>query len=246
MGIAAVVGSTVASSAIGGIAQSSASSHAASAQRAAAANSIAAQQQMFNTANNNLQPYIQTGDLANSKVAQLEGLNGGNPSTIQSTLESLPGYQFQNYQGLKSVQNSATERGLGLSGASLKGAADYSTGLANQYYNNLLTGIQGTVNTGAGAAESLAGNATQTGANIGNTITDAGQATAKGILGQGAGIANAAGGLPNGLVTSQFLQNMQQNSAGKPSSQYTNINQDGSISGLFDQGQNWNAPVSLG
>ena len=52
----------------------------------------------------------------------------------QSQLEATPGYQFTEAQGLKGVQNSAAARGLGVSGAALKGAATYSTGLADSTY----------------------------------------------------------------------------------------------------------------
>ena len=57
------------------------------------------------------------------------------PSAMtQADLEATPGYQFTLSQGLKAVQNSASARGLGVSGAAMKGAADYATGLSNQTY----------------------------------------------------------------------------------------------------------------
>ena len=52
----------------------------------------------------------------------------------QAELEETPGYQFARSQGLQSVQNSAAARGLGVSGAALKGAATFATGLADQTY----------------------------------------------------------------------------------------------------------------
>lgn len=54
----------------------------------------------------------------------------------QAMLEQTPGYQFNLKQGLKAVQNSAAARGLGVSGAAEKGAADYATGLADSTYQN--------------------------------------------------------------------------------------------------------------
>ena len=53
----------------------------------------------------------------------------------QADLEATPGYQFTKQQGLKAVQNSAAARGLGVSGAALKGAATFATGLSDQTYN---------------------------------------------------------------------------------------------------------------
>lgn len=49
-------------------------------------------------------------------------------------LAQTPGYQFTLQQGLESTQNAAAARGLGVSGAALKAAAAYSTGLAQNTY----------------------------------------------------------------------------------------------------------------
>lgn len=57
----------------------------------------------------------------------------------QAQLASTPGYQFDLQQGLQATQNSNAAKGLGVSGAALKGAANYATGLAN----NTLTTQQG-------------------------------------------------------------------------------------------------------
>lgn len=52
----------------------------------------------------------------------------------QAQLEATPGYQFTLDQGLKSVQSANAAKGLGVSGAALKGAATYATGLADKTY----------------------------------------------------------------------------------------------------------------
>ena len=57
----------------------------------------------------------------------------------QAELEATPGYKFARDQGLQAVQNSAAARGLGVSGAALKGAASYATGLADQTYGAQFT-----------------------------------------------------------------------------------------------------------
>lgn len=54
----------------------------------------------------------------------------------QQELEQTPGYQFTRDQGLQSVQSSAAARGLGVSGAALKGAATFATGLADKTYQD--------------------------------------------------------------------------------------------------------------
>lgn len=57
----------------------------------------------------------------------------------QDQLNSLPGYQFELGQGQQAAANSAAAKGLGVSGAALKSAAQYGQGLAstdlNTYYN---------------------------------------------------------------------------------------------------------------
>lgn len=84
------------------------------------------------------------------------GKGGGfDPGLIQQALESTPGYQFVRDQGLKSVQNSFAAKGLGNSGAAMRGAADYTTGLANStyeqrvqdYLNNYNSKFTNTLNT---------------------------------------------------------------------------------------------------
>jgi hypothetical protein len=52
----------------------------------------------------------------------------------QAQLDNTPGYQFALNQGLESTQNGFAARGLGISGAAMKGAAAYATGLAQQTY----------------------------------------------------------------------------------------------------------------
>lgn len=75
-------------------------------------------------------------DLAGPLGISQEQMDLRKPITIdQATLETLPGYQFARTQGLKAVQNSAAARGLGVSGAALKGAATFSQGLADQNYS---------------------------------------------------------------------------------------------------------------
>lgn len=65
-------------------------------------------------------------------------LFAGQPN-FQLTPEQLaqtPGYQFALEQGLRATANSATARGLGVSGAALKGASKFATGLADNTYMN--------------------------------------------------------------------------------------------------------------
>jgi hypothetical protein len=130
-----------------GIGSKSAGNQAASAAREAA--QIQAQQ--FAQTRADLMPYNTAGQAvlpAVNALAMSGPTAGGTdyvktaydqflPGTMtQAQLEATPGYQFTRDQGLKAVQSQAAARGLGVSGASMKGAAAFATGLANQTYKD--------------------------------------------------------------------------------------------------------------
>ncbi len=144
-----------------------------------------------------------------------EQLDLQKPITLdQATLENLPGYQFTKTQGLKAVQNSAAARGLGVSGAALKGAATFATGLADKTYldqfaaeqanrqgafgryqqvwQDTLTGQQtaydrlmGLVGAGENASAVGATLAQKTGAAAAGVQTDLGKTVSNNIIGAG-------------------------------------------------------------
>lgn len=138
----------------------------------------------INTQNQaNLAPYRQIGLDANTELqSRLPFLTS--PIVMdQAALENTLGYQFTRTQGLKAVQNSAAARGLGSSGAALKGAAAYATGLADQTYQtqfnlentnrtNAFNRLKSLIDTGANATAGAvtAGN---TSASIGTAGTNA-------------------------------------------------------------------------
>ena len=192
----------LAGGAIGGALISGAAGQSAAGAQANASNQATnAQMAMFNRTQQNLSPYIQFGNNALTGYGGLLGMGGANgaPNTaaINAALQSMPGFQFANYYGQQGVQNSMAARGLGSSGAAVEGAANYATGLASQQYQNLLADYQRAAGMGANAAAGLGQIATTTGANVANTMQNAGAATAAGINSMGAGINNA---LTNGAA----------------------------------------------
>ena len=189
--------------------QANATNYAATLQAQSTANALAQQKSMFDTSQANLSPFIATGSNASNMLTNaLTGMSPDIPVPVapgkmtQAELEQTPGYQFNLSQGLKGVQNSASARGLGISGAAQKGAAAYATGLAdstyqNQFNNqqaqfgnqqtifndaqanrqNLFNRLYSTAALGSNAASGLASNATQTG----NSMAATGMAGANGI-----------------------------------------------------------------
>jgi hypothetical protein len=172
------------------------------------------QQQQYQQNRADLAPYRGFGETAGKQlIDRLPQLTQGlNPT--QADLEKTPGYQFNLSQGLKATQNSAAARGLGVSGAAMKGAANYATGLADNTMNtqanifwnnqnNAYNKLYGVTNIGAGAAGATvtAGQANQN--QQSNLLTGMGSVGAAGTIGsaaamnQGLGAAGSAiGNLP--------------------------------------------------
>lgn len=147
-----------------------------------------------------------------------QGASGIFPQQMtQAELEATPGYQFTLGQGLKGVQSAAAARGLGVSGAALKGAGEYATQLANKTYQDQFAiaqkrfedalkmneGYQSVLNNytarlhDAAALGSNAGAQTAT-ANT-NAINSAGGYLSSAGMREGSGIANTGNALNQGL-----------------------------------------------
>jgi hypothetical protein len=147
-----------------------------------------------------LAPYNTAGTTATNELSSMFSGSDPNHAAELTALQDTPGYQFALSQGLKSTQNSAAARGLGTSGAALKGAASYAEGLAqNTYQANLLNPLQSLATLGESAASQTGNLGTQGVANAGAGIIGAGNAGAAGIVGAGNAAASAfsaAGGAP--------------------------------------------------
>jgi hypothetical protein len=216
------------------------------ANKAADASKQAAQmqQQMYLQTRADLSPYNQAGQqaLPAMNALALGSPTGGGPDYVsmaqgelplrmtQAELEQTPGYQWQLAQGLKAVQSSNAARGLGVSGAALKGAAQFATGLASANYqqqfanqqqrftdiNSLNTAQQGNLTNqfnrinnlatlGANAAAQVGTQGTALANQAGNALQAAGTADAAGLAGIGKSI---TGGVQNALGYYQFQQYM--------------------------------------
>lgn len=207
----AIIGSAI----IGGVGSIIASKNAAKAQTSSANQATSAQLDMFNRTQANTQPYINAGTAGeNALMAALPGI-AAPISLDQNWLENTPGYKFNLAQGLKGVYNSASARGLGASGAALKGAGAYATGLADSTYQNqfsnalankqmALGALSTPVTIGANAAAGLGNQAVNTGTNIGNNITGAGNAQAASYISQGNAVGNTSNSLAMAMMGKQL------------------------------------------
>lgn len=181
-------------------------------QSNAANNASNTQLQMFQQTQQNLSPFIQAGQGANAALAAGTGLNTANPlsspllqaptaNLSEAALEQTPGYQFNLYQGLKGLQNSYAAQGLGSSGAAVKGAEQYATGLADStyqnQYNNAVTNQTNQFNRllslselGQSSAAGLGNTGQQTASNIGNNTIQAANAGSAALTGTGNALSN--------------------------------------------------------
>ncbi|UIY58090.1 hypothetical protein [Burkholderia cepacia] len=224
---AAVAGAGVVGSVISG----SAAESAANTQADAANNAANLQWQQFQQMQKNLQPYMNLGTNniqgMQDQLAKLGGMQFSfNPT--QAQLEQTPGYQFTLQQGMKNTNNALAAKGLNLSGAQAKGLADYTTGLADQtyqqQYQNALqqfatnygvntdqfNRLSGLVGLGENAAAGVGNAGLQTASNAGNILMSGANASAAGKI----GAANAIGGGVSSLGGSGLLYSLMNNGGG--------------------------------
>lgn len=237
MPVGATIGAvgSLGSAGIGAWSSSQASSQQQAAQQASIANQQYMQQQqlaflnqMYGKAQGGLQPFIDQGVNAGQQIASnIPRWMQMGQVPDQQTLAQTPGYQFTLNQGLQATNNQLAARGLGgVSGALGRGIADYTTGLANNTWQNVFNANQtqvgseynrlmGLMTPGASAAQSLAGVAAGIGgsgaqgySNAANQISGAytgmGNAQAAGTIGMG----NAIGSLGSSLPGAYAAYNM--------------------------------------
>ena len=219
------MGAAAAVAAVGTAATVGSQLYGSSQAAGAAKDSANLQKMQYLMTRQDLSPFMAAGASALPGLATLasSGPTGGGPNYLdlaynqylpprmtQAELEQTPGYQFQLQQGLKQTQSAAAARGLGVSGASLKGAAEFVTGLADKNYQNqfnnaqqrfkdvleLNTGQQGqltnqfqrlfdTARLGENAAAGLGAEGTKAAGNAGNALQAAGEAEARGLTNTG-------------------------------------------------------------
>lgn len=183
------------------------SNRAAKLQARSAAESTAAQERMFNRQVELQEPFRQAGVNA---LPELVAASRYEPFTM-AKFQADPGYGFRLKEGLRALENSALARGMGQSGATLRGTTRFGQELASDEFTNAfnryqaeraarLNPLQSLTGMGQSVASTIAGQAGQLGQNIGANIIGAGNARASGYM----GVANAlTGGLGQYLNYSQ-------------------------------------------
>ena len=85
------------------------------------------------------------------------GGSGGGPVDRFANFRNTPGYQFALQEGLRAIENTAGARGTLMSGDTLRAAADFSIGLADQTYGQYFDRLSGVMGAGAQAGDKALG-----------------------------------------------------------------------------------------
>lgn len=120
-----------------------------------------------------LSPQSAAGASATGGLQSLAGPNGQLSQQFSfnpSDLSKDPGYAFTLQQGQQAIQRAAAAQGGLFSGGTLKSLANYTTGTADQYFNDAFNRAQSTFNTNRQGALSQAGILGQL-ANLGSNAT---------------------------------------------------------------------------
>jgi hypothetical protein len=208
-----VGGAIVGGALINAWASNQASNQAAEGQQ----NAINSQQGMFNTIQNNNQPYMQAGQNALNQLST--GTSAGGQFTHQFNANDLktnlaPNYQWQLDQGLQATQNAANLQG-GLSGNQLKAVNDYAQNYAGNAYQqafanyntnqtNIFNRLSAIADLGQNAAAQTGNNGAQISSGIANSSAGLGAAQAAGTVG-------SANALSNGLTGAAMWSNLGNN-----------------------------------
>lgn len=164
-----------------------------------------------------LEPWTNAGTAATFALEKLFTGNNGQAdiAAMNSALEQTPGYQFSLDQGLKSTQNSAAARGLGVSGAALKGAANYSTGLADQtIQTNLINPLEYLSNLGENASAQVGTSGANAVNSSNSSLLSGATATSAGTSNTGSSFSNAVSGIGSNLTTYSLLKNLTGSNSG--------------------------------
>lgn len=146
-----------------------------------------------------------SGLAAGKRVDDLLGNNGGDTTSSQQAFDQYlnsSGYRFQQQQGMQALNATANAKGMGNSGATVKAALKFGTGLGSTYFNSYIDKENQVANRGANAATNLASIYSGSGGALAaNSINDA--AAQNGILNQGLSDFGSFVGDQKGSTTAQ-------------------------------------------
>lgn len=206
---------------IGGAASAIGSSAAARAQTNAGNQANDRLNAQYAQTRSDLMPYQQAGQQGLNDLQSRMGELSSPFNMSQSALEATPGYQFNLSQGEKSVNNALGARGLLNSGAVMKGASSFATGLANSTYmdqfnmdqmnkQNGYNKLMGMSQLGENAAAQTGAFGAQAAGQVSNNLIGIGNAQAAGAM----GVANGIGSIGNTISQYYGMKSLMGGSSG--------------------------------
>ncbi len=174
----------VAAAAIGAVASNSASKRAAKSSR----NAGAEQRRQYEETKKFYEPYRALGEQG---VSNLSKLYGGD----YSGFEQSPGYQFRLSEGLKARENSASARGMSLSGGQMKALERFGSDYGSKEFSNYFERQRQLAGIGSSAISQGGQQGAYGAAQAGRFDAQAGQYDAAGRLGQAGAIMGGIGGI---------------------------------------------------
>jgi hypothetical protein len=164
-------------------------------------------------------PYTALGQQAIPTLENLLGIapkgKPGAPAgpTPQQTLSQLPGYQFAKQQGIDATKAGAASMGMALSGNTLEGISNFTTGLADQTYGAEVNRLMQIAGLGESAATGTATNIGNTASNLSNIAVGQGNNQASIYANEAAGISGALGNTAGSLMLNNTLANLNKTPA---------------------------------
>jgi hypothetical protein len=227
---AAIIGSALLSA----DSASSAADTAAQASGQASDASIAEQRRQFDIAQANQAPFLAAGTGAVNRLGAGVGYGGEfgatTPFNFQYDQNTDPGYGFRFDQGMRAVNASMAAKGMGISGAGIKGATEFGQGMGSQEYNNafnryvtgfnantgernaLYNRLAGVAGTGQTTAGQLASQGANMASNVGNAYMTSAANTGNAAMAAAGQRTSAFGGAAN--VLGRMYGRQQQPAAG--------------------------------
>lgn len=146
-----------------------------------------------------LRPAIESGDRSRSLLEQALGIQGADAQqAYYDDFQTDPGFQSAVDYGVQQIDRSAAARGMSFGGNTLQAVADYGQRAMYDAYQNRLSRLNALASGGAAQAGTLAGLNTQSAAQQGQFVGNAGYY-------QGAGIQNAANAVGNAFQQQSIL-----------------------------------------
>lgn len=163
------------------------------------------QADIFRQNQDTLRPFIDGSANAFQLQQDLTGASGVDAQEQAFTdFRESPGVAFQRDQGLRGLEAGLGASGVG-GGSRLKAISEFNQGLALQDFQNNFNRLGAVTGVGLNAAQSLAGVASSAGAGQAQTIQNAANERASGVLGRGAAFQSGLNNL--GAIAGQFAGN---------------------------------------